>query len=64
MTVKVTVAVYRPGATKGSGETNPTFAAHASPVAELGAEVVPISKSAAGAIGIAAIAPSASSPPS
>jgi hypothetical protein len=57
MTVKVTVAVYRPGGTKGSGEVNPTFVAQASPVAALGAEVVPISRSAAGAIGIAAIAP-------
>src|SRR6476660_5393811 len=46
ITVNVTVAVYLPAGTTGSGETNPTRVSHTSPAAALRAVVVPTSRSA------------------
>ena len=63
MTVYVTVAVYLPGGTTGSAETKLTFVGQASPPDALRADVVPISRSGAGAIGIAAFAPPVSEAP-
>jgi hypothetical protein len=63
MTVYVSVAVYLPGGTSGSGDVKLTFVGHASPPVPLGDDVVPIRRSAAGAIGMAAFAPPASCAP-
>ena len=63
ITVKVTVAAYRPAGTTGSGETKPRRVSQTSPATALRAVVVPTSRSGDGAIGIAAIAPPASPPP-
>jgi len=63
MTVYVTVAVYRPGGTVGNADVKLTFVGQASPPAELVDAVVPMSRSGAGAIGIAALAPAPSCGP-
>jgi len=63
MTVYVTVAVYFPGGTTGSAERKLTFVGQASPPDALPADVVPISRSGAGTIGIPAFAPPASEAP-
>ena len=60
MAVYVTVAVYRPGGTTGSGDVKLTLVGQASPLAALVAAVVPTRRSGAGAMGIAALAPAAS----
>ena len=62
MTVYVTVAVYFPGGTTGSAERKLTFVGQASPPDALRADAVPISRSAAGTIGIAAFGAVAGSP--
>jgi hypothetical protein len=53
--VNVSVAVYRPGLTAGSGEAKPTRVGQTSPETGLGADEVASSRSAAGGIGIVVI---------
>ena len=60
MAVNVTVAVYRPAGTTGSGPVKLTLVGQTSPLPALGAAVVPTRRSGAGAMGIAALAPPAS----
>lgn len=66
-TVYVSVAVYCPAGTLGSGVVNPIFVGHTSPLAAAAVEVDPIARSGAGAIGSAARTvgemPEASTPP-
>ena len=54
ITVYVTVAVYCPAGTLGSGAVKPIFVAQMSPAVGAAADVEPIVRSAAGAIGSAA----------
>src|SRR5207244_1698503 len=62
ITVSVTVALYRPGATAGRGAVKPRLVGQTSPAPALGAAVVPTSRSGAGAIGIATFVPPPSWP--